>query len=64
MDPVAGLNDKAFAALGALLAGDTPLNQALDQLAHLACVAVPGCDMVGVTLFDDGVPTTAIDSIQ
>lgn len=60
MDPVAELNDKAYAALGAFLEGDLPLNQALDQLAHLACLAVPGCDMVGITLFDGETPTTAI----
>ena len=60
MDPVADLNDKAFAALGAYLEGDLPLNQALDQLAHLACLAVPGCTMVGITLFDGSTHTTAI----
>ncbi|MEY2477894.1 MAG: hypothetical protein QOG87_3209 [Actinomycetota bacterium] len=60
MDPMAELNDKAFAALGAFLEGDLPLNQALDQLAHLACRAVPGCDMVGITLFDGETPITAI----
>ena len=60
MDPVAELNDKAFAALGAFLEGDLPLNQALDQLAQLACHAIPGCDMVGITLFDGETPTTAI----
>jgi GAF domain-containing protein len=60
VDPLAELNDKAFAALGAFLEGDLPLNQALDQLAHLACLAVPGCHMVGITLFDGETPTTAI----
>lgn len=60
VDPVVELNDKAFAALGSFLAGYTPLNQALDQLAHLACVAVPDCEMVGITLFDGDRPLTAI----
>ena len=60
VDPVAQLSDKAFEALGAFLAGDVPLNQALDQLAQLACLAVPDCQMVGITLFDGTTPTTAI----
>ena len=60
VDPVADLNDKAFSALGAFLGGDLPLNETLDQLAHLACLAVPDCEMVGITLFDGEKPTTAI----
>ena len=60
VDPVAQLSDKAFLALGAYLAGDVPLNQTLDQLAHLACLAVQGCEMVGITLFDGETPITAI----
>jgi GAF domain-containing protein len=60
VDPVAALNDRAFGALGAFLAGDVPLNQTLDQLARLACLAVPGCEMVGITLYDGETPITAI----
>jgi GAF domain-containing protein len=60
VDPVADLNDKAFSALGGFLGGDLPLSEALDQLAHLACLAVPDCEMVGITLFDGENPTTAI----
>jgi GAF domain-containing protein len=60
VDPVAELNDNAFAALGSFLAGDSPLNQTLDQLARLACLAVPDCDMVGITLWDGDEPITAI----
>ena len=60
VDPVADLNDKAFSALGAFLGGDLPLNETLDQLAHLACLAVPDCQMVGITLLEGEQPMTAI----
>jgi GAF domain-containing protein len=60
MDRLGQLNDPAFRALGAFLSGDVPLNQALDQLAALACRAVPGCHMASITLFEGDAPTTAV----
>jgi GAF domain-containing protein len=60
MEPLAQLDDPAFQALAAFLSGDIPLNKALDQLAQLACVAVPGCEMAGLTLFEGDAPATVI----
>ena len=60
MDPLETLKDPAFRTLGTFLIGDVPLNHALLQLAELACQAVPGCDMAGLTLLDGETPSTAV----
>jgi GAF domain-containing protein len=64
VDPLESLKDPAFRTLGTFLIGDVPLHHALLRLAELACVAVPGCDMAGLTLLDGERPTTAVATTE
>ncbi|WP_432548370.1 ANTAR domain-containing protein [Kineococcus sp. SYSU DK004] len=45
---------RAFAELGALVVGETPLSQVLARVAELTRACVPGADEVSVTLVEDG----------
>jgi len=55
-----GSFEDSIAALSRFFVGDATLGETLTRVAHLGCAAVPGADMVGLTMLVDGRLATAV----
>lgn len=51
---------ESISALSRFFVGETTLGDTLQRVSDLACAAVPGTDMVGLTMLVDGRPSTAV----
>jgi GAF domain-containing protein len=51
---------ESVSALSRFFVGDGTVQETLDRVAGLACDAVPGADMAGITMLVEGRPTTAV----
>lgn len=60
MPEYAGAVNQGLAALSSFVVGGSTLGETLDRVAVLAVESVPGADFAGLTLLQDGKPTTAV----
>jgi len=60
MSDYADAVNQGLAALSKFVVGRSTLGETLDRVAALACATVPGADLVGLTMLNDGKPATSV----